>query len=65
MKKALQLNLNISPLKTTKHQQSVQINPWVTTAINAQRRPKNSHQQGPSQMLEVNMTFCKSILSRR
>lgn len=62
MKKRLQLELNMS--NKTKRE-SVQVNNWVNTALNAKTAPKESSKNAGSRILQLNMAFCKSILGRK
>lgn len=63
MKKKLQLNLSMFSSKNKT--QPIQVNTWVNTALNARNAPKESSQNTEGRMVELNLTFSKSILGRR
>ncbi len=60
MKKPVQVELNM-----TQKGKSVQVQPWVNTALNAKCTPKESKRHVSGRMVELNMSFSKNILNRR
>lgn len=63
MKKEIQIDLNIS--QRSSKNSPVQVNSWVNKALNSRNNSSSATENGSGRKLQLNMTFCKSILNRR
>lgn len=63
MKKKVQIDLNIS--QHSNKNAPVQVNSWVNKALNSRDELDGSTENDSGRKLQLNMTFCKSILNRR
>lgn len=62
MKQELQIDLNVMQL--TQKTKPVEVNAWVNKALDAKNN-SNNPEDASGKKLQLNMTFCKSILNRR
>lgn len=64
MKKKVQIDLNLTQHNVQK-KHPVQVNTWVNTALDARKNADHPANNASGRKLQLNMTFCKSILNRR
>lgn len=64
MKKKVQIDLNLTQHNVQK-KHPIQVNTWVNTALDARKNIAQPTHNESSRKLQLNMTFCKSILNRR
>ncbi|CAA6829342.1 MAG: Unknown protein [uncultured Aureispira sp.] len=63
MKTKVQIDLNLTQ-RSTKNS-PVQVNSWVNKALDSKNKINSPRESDSGRKLQLNMTFCKSILNRR
>jgi hypothetical protein len=63
MRKKIQIDLNVS--QRSSKSSPVQVNSWVNKALDSRNNKSSSTESDSGRKLQLNMTFCKSILNRR
>lgn len=63
MKKKVQIDLNIT--QRSSKNTPIQVNSWVNKALNSRNNIDSPTGNNSGRKVQLNMTFCKSILNRR
>ncbi|WMX12755.1 MULTISPECIES: hypothetical protein [unclassified Aureispira] len=63
MKKEIRIDLSVS--QHPNRNNPVQVNSWVNKALDARNNINTPKEHSSGRKLQLNMTFCKSILNRR